>query len=187
LNPVDENRPLTHGRDLHKYLDEIGAKQPDRAQALELLRGVQMGVQVDDARHLVRPITVPAGWYSPITAAGGVGFHSGCLLTSDVGSGFYLVGFYSVGAVTEIISEGIPAFAIGAAVTPMLVVSDEAPTTLVQTGIFTGPMPTDAIQLKANVPWPGCPIFVPRGRQIAIFNGTPDSSFNSAYGIQEIP
>ncbi len=183
---MDEDGPLTHGRDLHVYLNQIGAKQPNRAEALELRRHVQMEVQVDDARHLVRPLTVPAGHYICTEGAGGVGIHSGVLITPLGRNGCYLTFVYPLAANYRMATEGLPVFtATGAAEPAQVIPGDDAPDTVVQTG--TVPALAVGVTLINNVAYVGCPFFLPRGRPCLIYNTADDLFFSSILGIQDIP
>lgn len=185
---ADETGPLTHGRDLHQYLDEIQAKQPNRAEALELLRGIQMGVQVDDARHLVRPITVPVGMFYTYEAAGGAGVGSGVLITPISGSGCYITFAYSVAANHAVIGEGLPVFTPTGGPSAVRVIPGDDPTeTLVQTGTFPAIAGGTGVRLAQNVGFLGCPFFVPRGRSVLFFNEAANAVCAMQIGIQDIP
>lgn len=185
---ADEDGPLTHGRDLHAYLDEIQAKQPNRAEALEILRGIQMAVPVDDARHLVRPITVPVGHFFVQAAAGGAGTHSGVLITPVSGSGCYVTFLYPVATGHAVMSEGIPVFTpAGAAVDPLVVPGDDPTQTVVHDGTTGVIAANSGVRLVQNVGYLGCPFFIPRGRQVLVYNEVANTVMRAFFGIQDIP
>jgi hypothetical protein len=184
----DENRPLTHGRDLHAYLDAIGAKQPNRAEALELLRGIQMGVQVDDASHLVRPISVPAAHYDIYWAvAAGQRGHAQALINSRGGA---YITFVLAEAVNHRMFTTPPQAGVVIAAPnvslPGIQPSEDLPVTQVIYGDNAG-SPVNYVDLISNQPYVGCPFWLPPGAQLNIYQLTVATVMRVQIGIQEIP
>lgn len=181
-----EGKPLSHGRDLTQFLNRYGVTDPRRMDALELAPEVQMVVPIDDARHLVSPLGVPAAHYHCYEGAAGAGIYSSVVITALSSGGIYLTFAFVIAGSAVIRTEGVPAFTpTGAAETPDLVVGNATPSSIVQTG--TIPASPGGITFGNNYVYPGCPFWVPSGAQILIFNAAANTAFNLAVGLQEVP
>ena len=88
---MDEDRPLTHARNLNEFLDQYGVVRADRSEALELRKHIQGEIIVDDARHLVRPLTVPVAYYHAYQGAT-VGLFSVVRFSFRSSGGGYVIG-----------------------------------------------------------------------------------------------
>ncbi len=185
----DEDGPLTHGRDLHAYLDAIQAKQPNRAEALELRRGVNMGVLVDDARHLVRPLTVPASIFR-VAAPAVAGFRGAIHITVTPRHGCYFTAVMGEGTnirMGDNLSVAVPALGLGAAAAPSLQPSDAPTECIVETGTYAGAGFAPWIYLVDDANFYGCPFWSPPGTIVAFFHNAVNTAFVVHLALQDIP
>ena len=180
-------KPLTHGRNLTEFLDQYGVTDPARGEALEVDPLVKMVVPVDDARHLARPLAVPAAHYY-VFESGAAGVYSAVQITA-AGAGAYITFAYSTNSAIGIL--GPPAnptlTPTGPVTTPQLIVGSAAPNANVQTGTFAGAPPNGWVTVATNYPYPGCPFHLEAGATLTIFRSVLNSLFIAYFGIQEIP
>lgn len=190
-DPDGLNRPLTHGKDLTEFLDQYGVTLPDRGQALEVNRGVQLVVPVDEARHLTRPLTTPAGIYYCSQAAPGGGNYACVQVTTTAQNGCWIVDVIPFDTGLYGTTQTLGTFNFVAFQLPGVVPSDQGQplSTVVSEGFLNPAAGTQRVRFSATTS-NGCsftPFWIPGGSTLQLFNATADAQMRLNISLQEVP
>lgn len=187
---ADEERPLVHSKNLGELFDQYGITAPNRAEFQEIVKGIQQEIPVDDARHLVRPLTVPVAGYHVTNAAGGAGIHSGCEVWSTARSGCYITAIVPQNALVYMATDQAWVFVAGFATAPAFQPTDRQADLAAQVWagtIAAASRPANRLFLPNGIYSAYCPFWLAPGQRLLIFNNTANASFACDVVVQEIP
>jgi len=189
---AEGRRPLTHGKDLTAFLNEYEIVEPARAEALELRQGVSMEALVDDARHLVHPLTVPTAIFDTFTS-GAAGVFSGCECLVTCRNGSYLTALRCTG--TGWMNDRAAAPTMGAftsigAREPASIPTDKGRSSVqVLQGRFAS-IPASGFSARlgaANQSWDMVPVWFPSGSIVNFFHQTANTAVAFSFCWQDVP
>lgn len=178
--------PLKHDRDFSALRDRYGIKDPDWGAAAEVESHLRLGVAVDDASHLVKPMAVPFTGWEWTEAAHGAGNYSGARLQVVSKGGLYILDAICESAGR--ISRDEPGFVSSGVEAPGLIVGDQgAGETVVHGGHLIAIALGVHLTYAATTRRPPYPIWFPSGAQIFLTHTAANATALLSFWIQEVP
>lgn len=185
------DRPLTHSKNLTEFLDQYGVVAPNRAEFQEINKGLNQTVEVQNAEHLFRPLTVPAAHFR-CTVGASVGLYSvvRCRFTSGSGGG-YITHAKPISGTVRVSTNTQITFTPGAAQFPSIICTDQAKwnwadylEVLPGTAAAISPYITPVV---AGIVYEGCPFWIAENAEFWFVASAVNAAISISVGMQAVP